>query len=48
MTFCEKVCMPTATEDAKSDPGRRGTEGMDGVEEDVGMEDPPDVGKGRE
>ena len=33
MTFCEKVCTPVATDEAKSDPGRRGTEGMDiGVE----------------
>lgn len=27
MTFCEKVCMPTATDAAKSEPGSRGTEG---------------------
>ena len=33
ITFCEKVCMPTATDDAKSDPGRRGTDGMDGEED---------------
>jgi hypothetical protein len=35
MTFCEKVCIPTATEAAKSEPGRRGTDGvgMEGVED---------------
>lgn len=33
MTFCEKVCTPLATDEAKSDPGRRGTEGIEaGVE----------------
>src|SRR6266545_2790350 len=29
MTFCEKVCIPTATEAAKSAPGRRGTDGVE-------------------
>ena len=47
MTFCEKVCMPTATEAAKSEPGRLGTEGIpleeEGEEEGV----PPEVGNGR-
>ena len=37
MTFCEKVCMPTATEAAKSEPGRLGTEGMP-LEEEEGVE----------
>ncbi len=39
ITRCEKVCIPTATDDAKSDPGRRGTDGMDG-EEDGDVETP--------
>jgi hypothetical protein len=45
ITFCEKVCIPLATDAAKSDPGRRGTEGMEGAD---GAEEPPDVGNGRE
>jgi hypothetical protein len=28
ITFCEKVCVPNATEAAKSEPGSLGTEGM--------------------
>ena len=47
MTRWEKVCIPTATEAAKSEPGRRGTEGIspgtDGVEgvlREVGIERP--------
>jgi hypothetical protein len=47
MTFCEKVCVPSATEAAKSEPGRRGTDGMDG--EEVGIDDDPfDMEAGRE
>ena len=37
--------MPTATEDAKSEPGSRGTEGIDGDEEE---DEPPEVETGRE
>ena len=44
MTLWEKVCMPTATEEAKSAPGRRGTEGM---EVEV-LERPVEVEAGRE
>lgn len=44
ITFCEKVCTPVTTEEAKSEPGRRGTDGMDGDEE----EEPPVVEVGRE
>ena len=40
MTFCEKVCMPTATEAAKSEPGSLGTEGILPGEEE-GMETLP-------
>lgn len=29
MTFWENVCVPSATAAAKSEPGKRGTEGMD-------------------
>ncbi len=40
ITFCDMVCMPTAMEAAKSEPGRLGTDGMlledvDGVEVDI-------------
>ena len=42
MTFCEKVCMPTATDEAKSAPGNRGTEGVDEDEEGDGEEVPRD------
>ncbi len=34
--------MPTATDEAKSDPGKRGTDGMD-VEEGVEEEEPREV-----
>ncbi len=40
MTFCENVCMPTATEAAKSEPGSLGTDGMLPEGED-GMETLP-------
>lgn len=43
ITFCEKVCIPTATEDAKSEPGNRGTEGM----ETEGVDPPIEVGAER-
>ena len=44
MTFCEKVCIPTATEEAKSEPGKRGADGRD--VEDVGR--PVETEAGRE
>ena len=44
MTFCEKVWTPFATDEAKSEPGRCGTEGMD--IEDEGR--PPETEAGRE
>ena len=47
MTFCENVCMPTATEAAKSAPGSRGTEGIDGVDEPCGEEEPREPGMDR-
>ncbi len=34
ITLCEKVCIPTATEDAKSEPGRLGTDGVDEEEDE--------------
>ncbi len=40
ITFCEKVCIPTATEAAKSDPGRRGADGVDDEEDE---EEPREV-----
>ena len=43
MTRCENVCMPEATEEAKSAPGRRGTDGKEGVEEGEGIEVPPGI-----
>jgi hypothetical protein len=45
MTFCEKVCTPTTTDDAKSEPGNRGTEGMDVEEMDLPVESGADLGK---
>ena len=44
ITRCENVCIPTATEAAKSAPGRRGTEGMDGEEDEGDDEEPREVG----
>ncbi len=47
MTRCENVCMPTATEAAKSEPGRLGTDGMLLDEDGVGVETCPPVGMDR-
>ncbi len=44
MTFCEKVCVPSATEAAKSEPGRRGTDGMLPDEDGVDVETCPPPG----
>ena len=44
MTFCEKVCAPTTMEEAKSEPGKRGTEGRE-VED---LEPPVETGACRE
>ena len=44
ITFCEKVCIPTATAEAKSEPGNRGTDGMDGEEDDDGADEPREEG----
>jgi hypothetical protein len=44
MTFCENVCMPTATDAAKSEPGRLGTEGMPCEEGTEGVEILPEEG----
>ena len=41
---CERVCMPTATEAAKSEPGRLGTEGSPLEEDEVGVEILPEDG----
>jgi hypothetical protein len=49
ITFWEKVCIPTATDAAKSEPGRFGTEGM--LLEEEGVDEGPvpgvEVGKDR-
>jgi hypothetical protein len=45
MTFCENVCTPVTTDDAKSEPGNRGTDGREvGVVERV-VETGADLGK---
>ncbi len=44
MTRCEKVCIPTATEEAKSEPGRLGTDGIPLEEEVEGVEILPEEG----
>jgi hypothetical protein len=46
MTFCEKVCMPTATDAAKSEPGRLGTDGIP-LDEVEGVETLPEPGMDR-
>jgi hypothetical protein len=43
MTFCEKVCTPVATEEAKSEPGKCGTEGID-IDEGMPLEAGADRG----
>jgi hypothetical protein len=45
MTFCDMVCTPTTTDEAKSEPGRRGTEGMDVEDVDLPVGTEPALGK---